>query len=141
MRPIVPSLLAALICVAFAPMSYASGIAKSTELSKLISQSGDTNMATNDLAFFLATHNYDATPKTAMSKLRSTVQSTRSCPTVHNPDWRTCQLSISIEKPPAWAVSLIVDPSIFSMVQATLLLFIDTDRAELRFIRALDTHQ
>ena len=63
MRPIVPSLLAALICVAFAPMSYASGIAKSTELSKLISQSGDTNMATNDLAFFLATHNYNATPK------------------------------------------------------------------------------
>ena len=63
MRQLVPILLAALIYVAFAPMSYASGVADSTELSKLISQSGDTNMATNDLAFFLATHNYDATPK------------------------------------------------------------------------------
>ena len=63
MRQLVPILLAALICVAFAPMSYASGVADSTELSKLISQSGDTNMTPNDLAFFLATHNYDATPK------------------------------------------------------------------------------
>ncbi|VVB64702.1 Uncharacterised protein [uncultured archaeon] len=63
MRQLVPCLLAALICVAFAPVSYASGVADCTELSKLISQSGDTNMATNDLAFFLATHNYDATPK------------------------------------------------------------------------------
>ena len=63
MRQIVPSLLAALICVAFAPVSYASGVAESTELSKIISQSGDTNMTPNDLAFFLATHNYNATPK------------------------------------------------------------------------------
>jgi hypothetical protein len=63
MRQLVPILLAALICVAFAPMSYASGVADSTELSKLISQSGDTNMTPNDLAFFLATHNYNATPK------------------------------------------------------------------------------
>jgi hypothetical protein len=44
-------------------LSYASGVAGSTELSKLISQSEDTNMTPNDLAFFLATHNYDATPK------------------------------------------------------------------------------
>ena len=63
MRQIVPSLLAALICVTFAPVSYASVVAESTELSKLISQSEDTNMTPNDLAFFLATHNYDATPK------------------------------------------------------------------------------
>jgi hypothetical protein len=63
MRPIVPSLLAALIRVAFAPTSYCYLGSKHTERSKLISQSGDTNMATNDLAFFLATHNYDATPK------------------------------------------------------------------------------
>jgi len=63
MRQIVPSLLAVLVCVAFAPVSYASGVAESTELSNLISQSGDTNMSPNDLAFFLATHNYDATPK------------------------------------------------------------------------------
>ena len=63
MRQLVPILLAALICVAFAPMSYASGVADSTELSKLISQSGDTNMTPNDLGFFLATHNYNAAPK------------------------------------------------------------------------------
>ena len=62
-RQIVPSLLAALICVAFAPASYASGVAESTELSKLISQNEDTYITPNDLAFFLATHNYDATPK------------------------------------------------------------------------------
>jgi hypothetical protein len=63
MRQIVPSLLAALICVAFAPVSNASGVAESIELSKIISQSEDTNMTPNDLAFFLATHNYNATPK------------------------------------------------------------------------------
>ena len=63
MRQIVPSLLAALICVAFAPASYASGVAESTELSKLISQNEDIYITPNDLAFFLATHNYDATPK------------------------------------------------------------------------------
>jgi hypothetical protein len=63
MRQIVPSLLAALVFVAFAPASYASGVADSTELSKLILQNEDTKMTPNDLAFFLATHNYDATPK------------------------------------------------------------------------------
>jgi hypothetical protein len=63
MKQIIPSLLAALVCVAFAPASYAYGAAESTELSKLISQNEDANMTPNDLAFFLATHNYDATPK------------------------------------------------------------------------------
>ena len=63
MRHIVPYLLAALVCAAFAPASYASGVADSKEMTKLISQSGDARMTPNDLAFFLATHNYDATPK------------------------------------------------------------------------------
>ena len=63
MRQIVPYLLAALVCAAFAPASYASGVADSKELTKLISQSCDARMTPNDLAFFLATHNYDATPK------------------------------------------------------------------------------
>jgi len=63
MRHIVPYLLAALVCAAFAPASYASGIADCKEMTKLISQSGDARMTPNDLAFFLATHNYDATPK------------------------------------------------------------------------------
>ena len=62
-RQIVPYLLAALVCVAFAPTSFASGVADSKELTKLISQNCDTRMTPNDLAFFLATHNYDATPK------------------------------------------------------------------------------
>ena len=71
MRQIVPYLLAALVCVAFAPTSFASGVADSKELTKLVSQSNDARMTPNDLAFFLATHNFDATPKdgyTAMSK-------------------------------------------------------------------------
>jgi fibrillarin-like rRNA methylase len=63
MRQIVPYLLAALIRVAFVPVSYASVVAESTELYKIISQNEDTNMTPNNLAFFLATHNYDATPK------------------------------------------------------------------------------
>jgi hypothetical protein len=63
MRQIVSSLLATLICVGFVPASYASGAEESTELSKLISQNEDTHMTPNDLAFFLVTHNYDATPK------------------------------------------------------------------------------
>jgi hypothetical protein len=63
MRQIVPSLLAALICVAFVPASYASGVAEGTELVKLISQNEDTHITPNDLAFFLASHNYDATPR------------------------------------------------------------------------------
>ena len=62
-RQIVPYLLAALICIAFEPAGYASGVAESTELSKLISQNEDTCITQNDLAFFLATHNYDATPE------------------------------------------------------------------------------
>ena len=63
MRQIVPSLLAFLVFIAFAPASYASGVAESAELSKLISQNEDTHITPNDLAFFLAAHNYDATPK------------------------------------------------------------------------------
>ncbi|MGD0955093.1 MAG: hypothetical protein ABR985_22360 [Methanotrichaceae archaeon] len=51
------------MCTAFAPASYASGVANSQELTKLVSQSNDARMTPNDLAFFLATHNYDAKPK------------------------------------------------------------------------------
>jgi hypothetical protein len=62
MRQIVPYLLVALVCAAFAPASYASGVDESKELTKLISQSCDALMTPNDMAFFLATHNLDATP-------------------------------------------------------------------------------
>ena len=63
MRQIVPYLLAALVCAAFAPTSFASGVADSQELTKLVSQNNDARMTPNDLAFFLATHNFNATPK------------------------------------------------------------------------------
>ena len=63
MRQIVSYLIAALVCALFAPASYASGVADSTQLSNLISESNDARMTANDLAFFLATHNYDAPPK------------------------------------------------------------------------------
>jgi len=63
MRQIVPYLLVALVCAAFAPASYASGVDDSKEMTKLISQNCDARMTTNDLAFFLATHNFDATPE------------------------------------------------------------------------------
>jgi hypothetical protein len=63
MRQIIPFLIAALACEAFAPASYASGEAEFKELSKLISQNEDVRITAYDLAFFLATHDYDATPK------------------------------------------------------------------------------
>jgi hypothetical protein len=63
MRQIVASLIVALACVAFAPGSLASGASQRAQLSELISQNEDVQMTAEDLAFFLAIHNYDATPK------------------------------------------------------------------------------
>jgi hypothetical protein len=63
MRQIVPSLIVALVCVAFAPSSYASNTSSSNQLLELISQNEDVQMTAEDLAFFLAMHNFDATPK------------------------------------------------------------------------------
>ena len=62
MRQIVASLIVGLTCVAFAPGGIASGAAQCALLSELISQNEDTRITADDLAFFLATHNYDATP-------------------------------------------------------------------------------
>jgi hypothetical protein len=62
-RQIVASLIVVLATLAFAPAGFASGSADSSALSKLISQNEDARMTAEDLAFFLATHNYDATPK------------------------------------------------------------------------------
>ena len=62
-RQIVASLIVALAPLAFAPAGLASGSADGADLSKLISQNEDARMTAEDLAFFLATHNYDATPK------------------------------------------------------------------------------
>ena len=63
MRQIVMYLMIALACTAFIPASCATGVADSKELIKIISQGCVTHMTANDLAFFLATHNFDATPK------------------------------------------------------------------------------
>ena len=41
----------------------ASGTVDHTELLKLIYQNEDPLMTSNDLAFFLASHDFDATPK------------------------------------------------------------------------------
>lgn len=63
MRQIVWYLIAAVACVLSASAGNAYGTVDHTELLKVISQNEDPLMTSNDLAFFLATHNYDATPK------------------------------------------------------------------------------
>jgi hypothetical protein len=64
MRQIVSYLLAAMTCLVFVSANPAFGaVADSHDLTKTISQYHDTHMTIEDLAFFLATHNYNATPK------------------------------------------------------------------------------
>jgi hypothetical protein len=58
------------VCAAFAPASYASGVADSKELTNLISRSCDAHLTPNDLVFFLATHNFDAIPKDGYIQLK-----------------------------------------------------------------------
>ena len=64
MRQIVSFLIVALICTVFVTASPAFGaVAEHNDLKEVISQCHDTHMTVEDLAFFLATHNYNATPK------------------------------------------------------------------------------
>ena len=64
MRQIVSFLIAALICIVFVPANPAFGaVAENRDLTELISQYHDTHTTVEDLAFFLATHNYNAMPK------------------------------------------------------------------------------
>ncbi|MGD0953244.1 MAG: hypothetical protein ABR985_12780 [Methanotrichaceae archaeon] len=64
MRQIVSYLIAALTCTVFVTACPAIGAeAENQNLTETISQWHDTHMTVEDLAFFLATHNYDATPK------------------------------------------------------------------------------
>ena len=64
MRQIVSFLIAALICILFVPANPAFGaVAENRDLTELISQYHDTHTTVEDLAFFLATHNYNAMPK------------------------------------------------------------------------------
>ena len=64
MRQIVSYLMTALTFTLFVSANPAFGaVAENHDLTELISQYHDTHMTVEDLAFFLATHNYDATPK------------------------------------------------------------------------------
>jgi hypothetical protein len=64
MRQIVSYLMAALTCIIFVSANPAFGaVAENQNLKEVISQYHDTHMTVEDLAFFLATHNYNATPK------------------------------------------------------------------------------
>jgi hypothetical protein len=64
MRQIVSYLIAAITCVIFVSANPAFGaVAENQNLKEAISQYQDTHMTVEDLAFFLATHNYNATPK------------------------------------------------------------------------------
>jgi hypothetical protein len=63
MRQIVSYLTVALTCTVFVMACPAFGtVAENNDLTKVISQYNDTHMTVEDLAFFLATHNYNATP-------------------------------------------------------------------------------
>lgn len=64
MRQIVAYVLAGLTCIVFASANPVLGaVAENPNLVMLISQYNDPHMTVYDLAFFLVTHNYDATPK------------------------------------------------------------------------------
>jgi hypothetical protein len=64
MRLIVSYLLAALTCIILISANPAFGaVAENQNLKEGISQCHDTHMTVEDLAFILATHNYNATPK------------------------------------------------------------------------------
>ena len=57
-------------CILMACMNTASAASEDiSDLKKLISSNEDTRMNSQDLAFFLATHNYRAVPR--MAVLRS----------------------------------------------------------------------
>lgn len=64
MRQIVSYLIAALICLVSVTANPAFGaVAEDQNLTKVLSLYQDTHMTVEDLAFFLATHSYNATPK------------------------------------------------------------------------------
>ena len=62
-RQIVSYLITAITCIAFVSANPAFGaITENQNLKEVISQCHDIHMTVEDLAFFLATHNYNATP-------------------------------------------------------------------------------
>jgi hypothetical protein len=69
----------------FTALSFAT--ADNSVLMELITQNEDPRMGVKDLAFFLATHDFDAVPKKTTSKSISMVASTSWCPMVNYPGW------------------------------------------------------
>ena len=64
MSRIASYLSAALNCIEFVSANTAFGeVVENHDLAKVISQYHGTHIVDEDLAFFLATHNYNATPK------------------------------------------------------------------------------
>ena len=64
MRQIISYLIAALICIVSVTANPAFGaVAEDQNLTKVLSLYQDTHMTVDNLAFFLATHNYDPMPK------------------------------------------------------------------------------
>ena len=64
MRQIVSYLIAALTCTAIITACPVFGaVVENQNLKVVISQYQDTQMTVDDLAFFLVTHNFNATPK------------------------------------------------------------------------------
>ena len=70
MRQIVWYLIAAVICALSASAVNASGTVDHADLLKLISENEDPLMTSNDLAFFLASHDFDATPNTGYVEVK-----------------------------------------------------------------------
>lgn len=68
MRYLNLALIASLIMLSLSAASATSD--DILNLKKLISASNDPKMSTQDLAFFLATHNYDVTPKKGYVEVR-----------------------------------------------------------------------
>ena len=63
-RQIVSYLIAALTCIVLVSANPAFGaVAENKNLTEIISQNQDSHMTVEDLAFYLATHNYNAAPK------------------------------------------------------------------------------
>ena len=70
MRQIVWYLIAAVVCTLSASAVNASGTVDHADLLKLISENEDPFVTSNDLAFFLASHDFDATPNTGYVEVK-----------------------------------------------------------------------
>ena len=64
MRRNIPFIVVVVLCIISATIGNAAGTPEDkSSLMELISNNEDVHMTVDDLAFFLVTHNFDATPK------------------------------------------------------------------------------